>query len=236
MKKYTLIPLITVALACFGCSEKSTHQIDKTATGSSTLPAGSSLLETEFPEPVMIGTPPDPIKISNLQAAPKTPPVLRVPAGTTLLSSGKPVTASDDFPLIGDLSYVTDGDKDGGDGYFVELFNGLQWIQIDLEQEALLAGIWVWHYHGYPRAYHDVIIQVSNDPEFATGVTTLFNNDYDKSAGLGKGRNKPYVESIYGKLVDARGTSARYVRLYSNGNTGNELNHYIEVEVYGSAR
>jgi hypothetical protein len=26
---------------------------------------------------------------------------------------------------------------------------------------------------------------------------------------------------------------ARYVRLYSQGNTSDELNHYIEVEVYG---
>jgi len=25
------------------------------------------------------------------------------------------------------------------------------------------------------------------------------------------------------------------VRLYSNGNTSNEMNHYIEVEVYGKA-
>jgi hypothetical protein len=26
----------------------------------------------------------------------------------------------------------------------------------------------------------------------------------------------------------------RYVRLYSNGNTSNDLNHYVEVEVYGT--
>jgi hypothetical protein len=25
----------------------------------------------------------------------------------------------------------------------------------------------------------------------------------------------------------------QYVRLYSNGNTSNDLNHYIEVEVHG---
>ena len=34
-------------------------------------------------------------------------------------------------------------------------------------------------------------------------------------------------------MVDAKGVSARYVRLYSNGNTSDELNHYTEVEVYG---
>ena len=42
-----------------------------------------------------------------------------------------------------------------------------------------------------------------------------------------------YVETAEGKLVDAKGVVARYVRLYSNGNTNNDLNHYIEVEIYG---
>ena len=116
---------------------------------------------------------------------------------------------------------------------FLELANGLQWVQIDLEAPSELAAIWVWHYHSQKRAYHDVIVQVSNDPEFATGVTTLFNNDYDNSAEQGKGSDKPYVDTRYGKLIDAKGTKAQYVRLYSNGNTANDMNHFIEVEVYG---
>jgi hypothetical protein len=43
-----------------------------------------------------------------------------------------------------------------------------------------------------------------------------------------------YVETYEGKLIDAKGVRARYVRLYSNGNSSNELNHYIEVEVFGT--
>jgi hypothetical protein len=35
--------------------------------------------------------------------------------------------------------------------------------------------------------------------------------------------------------VSGKGTKGRYVRLYSNGSTANEMNHYIEVEVYGKA-
>jgi hypothetical protein len=66
-------------------------------------------------------------------------------------------------------------------------------------------------------------------------VTTLFNNDYDDSAKMDKGKDSPYVESRYGLLVDGKGTKGRYVRLYSNGNTSNEMNHYIEVEVFGKA-
>jgi len=41
------------------------------------------------------------------------------------------------------------------------------------------------------------------------------------------------VETAEGKLIDAKGVQGRYVRLYSNGNSNNDLTHYIEVEVYG---
>jgi len=34
-------------------------------------------------------------------------------------------------------------------------------------------------------------------------------------------------------LIDAKNVKGRFVRLYSNGNTANKLNHYIEVEVWG---
>ena len=64
-------------------------------------------------------------------------------------------------------------------------------------------------------------------------VHTLFNNDDDNSVGLGAGNDKHYVETSEGKLVDAKGLRARYVRLYSNGNFSNDLNHYTEVEVFG---
>jgi hypothetical protein len=76
-------------------------------------------------------------------------------------------------------------------------------------------------------------VQVSDDKDFKTGVTTLFNNDHDNTAGLGAGKDMAYVETSEGKLVDAKGVKARYVRLYSNGNTTSELNHYVEVEVFG---
>ena len=46
-------------------------------------------------------------------------------------------------------------------------------------------------------------------------------------------KQKEYVDTYEGRLIDTKGEKARYVRLYTNGNTSNELNHYIEVEVYG---
>ncbi|MBN2163148.1 MAG: hypothetical protein JXR25_02660 [Pontiellaceae bacterium] len=221
-------------IACallIGCDGSGTQETTEQKTAS--VVSGQKLLTTEIPPESLEGTP-MPIKAPNLVAALKQAPALGVPEHTELLSRGKPVTGSDDFPIIGDLSLITDGDKEGGEGYFVELMNGLQWIQIDLEESANLQGIWIWHFHTQARAYNDVIVQVSDDPEFQTGVTTLFNNDFDNSAGFGKGSERPYVESRFGKLIDAKGTRARYVRLYSNGNSSSDMNHYIEVEVYGT--
>lgn len=193
---------------------------------------GETILTTDIPPQKIEGTP-QAIKVPNLEAAPTDTPKMAVPGGTVLLSKGKPVTSSDDFPIIGELELITDGEKDAGEGYFVELMDGLQWVQIDLEASAAISAIWLWHFHSQARAYHDVFVQVSDDPEFASGVTTLFNNDYDESAKLGKGRDNPYVETRFGKLIDAKGTKGRYVRLYSAGNTSNSANHYIEVEVFG---
>jgi hypothetical protein len=202
------------------------HQaVQETATG-------GVQLRTDFPPELIEGTP-RPINVPRLVAAPTAAPTLMVPEGTELLSKGKPVTSSDDAPIIGSLDLITDGDKDAGEGYFVELLDGLQWVQIDLEQSAGIHAIWLWHFHSQRRAYLDVIIQISDDPEFKQGVTTVFNNDYDNSAGMGKGADNPYVETRFGLLVNAKGTPGRHVRLYSNGNTSNEMNHYIEVEVFG---
>jgi hypothetical protein len=187
----------------------------------------------ELPKPLFVGTP-VPINVPNLEkpSTAKRPPFL-APAGTVNLARDKPVTASDSYPVIGELAFVTDGDKSGIDGSFVEFGPGVQWVQIDLGAPATLRAIVVWHFHSQARVYHEVIVQVSDDAEFKKGVQTLFNNDSDNSAKLGAGTDKAYVETSEGRLIDAKGVRARYVRLYSNGNTTSELNHYVEVEVFG---
>ena len=108
----------------------------------------------------------------------------------------------------------------------MELAPGKQWVQIDLEKEASIYAIIVWHFHSQERAYRDVVVQVSNDPTFSKDVTTVFDNS-------AAGKDRPYIENYQGKLIDAKGVKGRYVRLHSNGNTTNKLNHYIEVEVFG---
>ncbi len=190
-------------------------------------------LPLELPKPLFVGTP-VPFKLANLEkpSGIKRPPFL-APAGTTNLARGKPVTASDAFPFIGEIPFVTDGQKSGTEGTYVELGPGLQWVQVDLGAPATLYAIVCWHFHAQARAYHDVIVQVSDDAAFKAGVRTLFNNDADDTAGLGPGKDLAYVETSEGRLIDAKGSRARYVRLYSRGNTMSELNHYVEVEVFG---
>jgi hypothetical protein len=189
-------------------------------------------LQLELPKPLFVGTP-RPIKLANLEVFSHKRPDFMVPAGTVLLSAGKEVTASDEFPIIGELNFVTDGDKTGMDGSFVEFGPGPQWVQIDLGASSPLAAVVVWHFHSQARVYHDFVVQVSDDKDFKAGVRTLYNNDIDNTLGLGTGKDLAYIESNMGRIVDAQGARARYVRLYSNGNTSNELNHYCEVEVFG---
>lgn len=193
---------------------------------------GGVALTTDIPKEVIEGSPRPKSKVALMPELKKFPTFL-VPEGTVLLSKGKTVTSSDDFPILGDLTFVTDGDKEAGEGYFLELLEGTQWVQIDLAQSNPLYAVILWHFHGQKRVYNDVIVQVSDDPEFKTGVTTLFNNDYDDSSGLGKGGDLGYVESRFGLLLNGKGTKGRYVRCYSKGNSSNEMNHYIEVEVFG---
>jgi len=189
-------------------------------------------LRTELPKPLIVGTP-VPIKIPNVEVPPEKRPDFMIPAGSVNLAKGKKVTASDSDPVVGDLPMLTDGDKAGDEGSYVELSTGKQWVQIDLGQPCSIYAILVWHFHSQKRVYHDVVVQVADDADFLTNVKTLFNNDTANALGLGVGKNRPYIEDYQGKLIDAGGVKGRYIRLYSKGNTANQMNHYIEVEAWG---
>ena len=195
---------------------------------------GKEELKLQLPKPMFVGTPRN-INSPNLEKVTgKSRGPFFVPAGTTLLSLNKPVTSSDTQPVIGDVAYLTDGEKSGEDGYFVELGPGKQYAQVDLKAPHLLNAILVWHYHAQARVYRDVVVQVSDDKDFVSGVTTVFNNDHDNSSGLGIGKDKEYIETAEGKLIDPRGARGRYIRLWSAGNTSNDMNHYVEVEIFGT--
>ena len=190
-------------------------------------------LKLELPRPMFIGTPVN-IRSPFLEKPRKERrPDPLVPAGTVNVALGKPVTASDPHPTLGELKQATDGDKDGIEGSYVEIGPGKQYFQIDLLDVYRIFYIVVWHYHNQARVYRDVVVQLANDPEITVNVRTVFNNDQDNSSGFGVGSDPEYIDTHEGRLIDAKGLSARYVRLYSNGNTDNDLNHCTEVEVYG---
>lgn len=190
-------------------------------------------LKVRLPYPMFVGTPQD-FDVPNLESPlGSSRPAFLAPAGTKNLALDKFIESTDNEPIVGEIDLINDGDNEAYDGSFVELGPGKQYITIDLEATCEIYAILIWHFHKKARVYKDVIVQISDDPDFVIGVETLFNNDNDNSSGLGVGKDLHYVETHEGKLVDCRGVHGQYVRLYSNGNTSNDFNHYIEVEVHG---
>jgi hypothetical protein len=206
------------------------HAQDKGASDIELVP-----IDIKLPKPMFIGTPQN-MQVPNLEKPlGKARPPFLAPAGTKNVALGRSISSTDEEPIIGEITMITDGDKEAGDGSFVELGPFTQHVTIDLEKKHNIYALVMWHFHKQPRVYFDIIVQAADDPDFITNVQTLFNNDHDNSSGLGVGKDLHYVETAEGKLIDAKGVQGRYVRLYSNGNTNNDLNHYIEVEVYGKA-
>jgi len=190
-------------------------------------------LPIELPKPMFEGTPQN-LNVPNLErplGRPRDP--FLAPAGVVNVAAGKKVTSSEKNPVIGEPEMITDGDKAGSEGSFIELGPGVQYVTIDLGAEHEIYAILFWHFHKMPRVYLDVVVQVADNQAFTKNVRTVFNNDHDNTSGLGIGKNMSYVETAEGKLVDAKGARARFVRLSSKGNNGNDLNHYVEVEVFG---
>ena len=189
-------------------------------------------IKIELPDPAFRGTP-VPAEEPNVEEPREgqRKPFL-APKGTANLARGKQVVCSDPAPDSGEVDFVTDGDKEASDFGYLELRPGSEWVQVDLGQKATIYAVLLWHSHAEARVYRDVIVQVSDDPDFLE-AETVFNNDYDNSSGMGIGSQLGYVETSEGKLIDCQGFKGRYVRLYSRGNHIDDKNHYTEVEVFG---
>ena len=149
---------------------------------------------------------------------------------TESLAGGKLSMASAAFL---NPSYATDGIMSTSNYTDSYPAVGRQWVQIDLGASRNINNIKLWHYFGDTRAYHDVIVMISNDSNFAAGsYTIVYNNDKDNSSGLGTGTDNEYSESSAGKNIAFTAANARYVRLYSNGSNVNNCNHYSEIQVF----
>lgn len=219
------------ALAAVTCAALSAA----TVMGVSPARAADELapLPVKLPQPTLKGTP------SELPSGPhieplsdKPPKPFLAPKGVQNVALGKKVTTSVK-PFTGEPSQITDGKKEPDDDQVVEMRRGKQWVQVDLGQAFKIYAIAIWHDHRWIQVFHDVIVQVSDDPDFTQGVTTIFNNDVDNSAGLGIGTDKEYFETHYGRVFDAKGVVGRYVRAYTNGSSLSAINACQEIEVYG---
>ena len=179
----------------------------------------------KLPTQAFKGTPTDPPPDTNVEKPTGKPrPPFLAPKGVVNVALNKKVTSSDKAPITGTLDLATNGDKEATDNSFVELHRKTQWVQLDLEKDQTMYAIVIWHNHATPAIYRDVIVQLADDADFTQNVKTLFNNDYDNSSGLGVGTDREYFETNEGKLIDAKGAKARYVRFYSKGSTDSALN------------
>lgn len=259
LRRFVVAPVIVSLLlpACLFCLGTGAQAAPATKTGQTQTPKGDKQpakddkrpdkekaagqadkklepIKFKLPRPAFKGTPkhvPPGTKLEKARKGPR-PPFL-APKGAKNVAAGKPVTSSDDDPIIGEIKCVNDGDKEADEGSYVELGPGLQYMQIDLKSKHEIHALLVWHFHVNARIYHDVVVQVADDKDFITNVRTVYNNDHDNSSGLGMGDEMEYWDIYEGKLMDAKGVKARYVRLYSNGSTEDDMNHYTEVEVFG---
>ena len=193
-------------------------------------------LDIKLPAPAFIGTPSNKEVDPNVEPLSKTPrPPFLAPEGTVNVALHKKVTSSATNVTPEDLAKVTDGEVEPNENNVILLPRNPQWVEVDLGSAQQIYAILFWHACDKLKVYHAVVVQVADGPDFGAGdnVRTVFNNDTANKDGLGAGNDREFFETNEGKLIDAKGVTGRYVRLYSNGSTYAKYNEYTEVEVYG---
>jgi hypothetical protein len=204
---------------------------NKNVTWTSSEPAVATVSSTGLVTAVSAGTATITAKAVDGNLASTCAVTVKSAAAVSNLAAGKLPTAIS--TVFENLDLATDGIKstdnyaDSGTG------TGLQWVQIDLGDSYNISNIKLWHYFGDSRKYSDVVVQLSDDPKFISGITTVYNNDTDNSAGIGKGTNSEYSETSAGLNITFGTVNARYARFYTNGSNINKYNHYGEIEIYG---
>ncbi|HVM50651.1 MAG TPA: discoidin domain-containing protein [Candidatus Acidoferrum sp.] len=213
-------------------------QASRAAEPAKDAPAASAQglvpLDIKLPAPAFKGTPKDIQVGPNVEPVSDKPrPLMMVPPGLKNIATGSKITCSDKNATAENLAKLTDGDKEASDQSIIFIHKGLQWVQLDFGSPQQIYAVVIWHAHNSAKVYHDVVVQVADDPDFIENVRTIFNNDADNASGLGVGTDREYFETYEGKLINAKGVKARYIRFYSKGSTESALNEYTELEVYG---
>lgn len=229
MKKTAILACsLAITFTFSACSQDATEKVVLAQAEGAT-----EILELELPEPYFGGTPLDYFGANLEEPNYKKRPDFMVPAGVTNVAKGKMVSANTAKPEFGEFSFLVDGDKSYEQKSLLGLAAGAQWIQVDLGAVNTLYALMLWHFHEGDRVYFDVVVKSADDAEFTKNVQTIFNNDHDNTSEMGAGKDKEYIESYKAKFVDTKGVTGRYVRFYSKGNTSDDFNHYVEVEVFG---
>ncbi len=137
-----------------------------------------------------------------------------------------------DWPLsnatdkgIGLGNYVDFGQDNNANGSYIEL---------DLGSDSYIDRIKLYRYWQNNRVYRNTVIAVSDDPHFSN-PTIIFNSDKDNVHGFGVGEDTAYPESSNGtEFVLDKYVTARYVRVYMNGQSDSATtNHIVELQVFG---
>jgi hypothetical protein len=206
----------------------------ETAKGTASSEGKLVPLVLKLPDAAFKGTPPN-VDFGNVEPydPDKPRPPMLVPAGLKNVAAWSKVTSSDTNVPAEQLAKITDGDKDPSDQSIMILRKGTQWVQLDFGKSQELFAIVIWHAHNAVKVYRDVVVQVADDANFKENVRTLFNNDQDNSSNLGVGTDREFFETREGKLINAKGAKARYLRAYSKGSSEGSLKEYTEIEVYG---
>lgn len=131
--------------------------------------------------------------------------------------------------IITDNDRVVDGSWAKGSG-FKKVSLATHYYQLDLGQVFAASKV-VFHYDwARDITVHDVIVQHSMDK---LRWETVYNNDKFAVLGEGRGVDTEYKETEFGKSVDLGNTpSARYWRFWSKGNTKDENNGLMEVQIF----
>lgn len=212
-------------------------------------PAGSGLTQNMLAK----GLPPGStlyFAMKTIGSDGKTSALSNSPTAATQLvinvAKNKPLTLKDPTKMTyGQLSHLNDGKVDNRNEYvLVQVADGPQWVQVDLEQPFDVQRVNIRSDWGSDansrRVARDYIVQLSDDPTFTTGVTTIYNNDKDNSSGQGVGTDDPFVEAADGSgknIILDDTVSARYVRWWANGHDRlsgayNSVNTMLELQVF----
>jgi hypothetical protein len=192
------------------------------------IPDGMTRYDTSPPPPAFVSSPIPVLDLPNMEALPPSQSSFDAPPGLKNLAQTATLTAS--VPVSTELHRLTDGDKSTTSP--INLGQGAQSVTLDLGSPQQLFTLVLWHRYDAVITYRDVLVELSDTADFAKS-SIAFNNDHDNSLGRGIGRDHGYLETNYGRVLPLSGRTARYVRLWSNGNQLTDENHYAEVQVWG---